>query len=113
MFRLNKRLNASALSALYNFWVSQNGGLAPFAFYNPFDVTACQEIGRNYDPTGNNTQGRVKVVFRGNWTQATDLARTNLQGLELAEVAQIWCPGGSRDWAVKDTVPRKLNDVGI
>jgi len=85
-FRLNKRLNASALSALYNFWVSQNGGLAPFAFYNPFDVAAGQQIGSNYDSTGNNTQGRVTVVFRGNWTQATDLARTNVQGLELVEV---------------------------
>jgi hypothetical protein len=39
------------------------------------------------DPTGNNTQGRVTVVFRGNWAQATDVARTNVQGLELVEVA--------------------------
>jgi hypothetical protein len=37
--------------------------------------------------TGNNTQGRVTVVFRGNWAQATDIARTNVQGLELVEVA--------------------------
>jgi hypothetical protein len=86
-FRLNKRLSASALSALYNFWVSQNGGLMPFAFYNPFDVAAGQQIGSNYDPTGNNTQGRVTVVFRGNWSQATDIARTNVQGLELVETA--------------------------
>ena len=48
--------------------------------------SACQ-IGSNYDPTGNNTQGRVTVVFRGNWAQATDIARTNVQGLELVEVA--------------------------
>jgi hypothetical protein len=27
------------------------------------------------------------VVFRGNWAQATDIARTNVQGLELVEVA--------------------------
>ena len=86
-FRLSKRLSASALSALYNFWESQNGGLTPFAFYNPFDVAAGQEIGSNYDPTGNNTQGRVTVVFRGNWAQTTDLARSNLQGLQLVEVA--------------------------
>jgi hypothetical protein len=86
-FRLNKRLNVSALLALYNFWVSQNGGLTPFVFYNPFDVTAGQQIGSNYDPTGNNTQGRVTVVFRGNWAQATDLARTDVQGLQLIEVA--------------------------
>jgi hypothetical protein len=87
MFRLNKRLNASALATLYNFWVSQNGGLMPSAFYNPFDVTAGQLIGSNYDPTGSNTQGRVTLVFRGNWAQTTDLARTNVQGLELLEVA--------------------------
>src|ERR1039457_6419241 len=86
-FRLSKRLNALALSTLYNFWASQNGGLTPFAFYNPFDVVAGQQIGSNYDPTGNNTQGRVTVVFRGNWAQATDIGRSNLQELELAEVA--------------------------
>jgi hypothetical protein len=86
-FRLSKRLSASALLALYNFWVSQNGGLTPFAFYNPFDVAAGQQIGSNYDPTGNNTQGRVTVVFRSNWAQATDLARSNVQALELVEVA--------------------------
>jgi len=86
-FRLSKRLSASLLSALYNFWVSQNGGLTPFAVYNPFDVAAGQQIGSNYDPTGNNTQGRVTVVFRGNWAQATDLGRSNVPGLELVEVA--------------------------
>jgi hypothetical protein len=75
------------LSALYSFWVSQNAGLTPFAFYNPFDVASGQQIGSNYDSTGNNTQGRVTVAFRGNWAQATDVARTNVQGLELVEVA--------------------------
>jgi hypothetical protein len=86
-FRLSKRLTASLLSALYSFWVSQNAGLTPFVFYNPFDVASGQQIGSNYDPTGNNTQGRVTVVFRGNWAQATDIARTSLQGGDLIEVA--------------------------
>ena len=86
-FRLSKRLSVSLLSALYSFWGSQNGGLTAFAFYNPFDVASGQQIGSNYDSTGNNTQGRVTVVFRGNWAQATDVARTNVQGLELVEVA--------------------------
>jgi hypothetical protein len=36
---------------------------------------------------GKNRHGRVTVVFRGNWAQATDIARTNVQGLELVEVA--------------------------
>src|ERR1039457_667385 len=57
--RLSKRLNAPLLSALYSFWVSQNAGLTPFASYNPFDVASGQQIGSNYDPTGNNTQGRM------------------------------------------------------
>src|SRR5580692_6148881 len=70
-FRLSKRLTASLLSALYSFWDSQNGSMTPFAFY---------------DPIGNNTQGRLTVVFRGNWAQATDVSRTNLQGIELIEV---------------------------
>ena len=86
-FRLSKRLSASALAGLYNFWISQNGGLTPFAFYSPFEVTAGQQIGSNYDPTGNGTQGRVMVVFRGNWSQATDVARSTVGGLELVEVA--------------------------
>jgi hypothetical protein len=86
-FRLRKRLSASVLSALYSFWVSQKGGLTPFAFYNPFEVTSGQQIGSNYDPTGNSTQGRVTVVFRGPWAQSTDLGRTNVQELDLIEVA--------------------------
>jgi hypothetical protein len=86
-FRLNKRLNASMLASLYAFWVSQNGGFTPFAFYNPFEVASGQQIGSNYDPAGNSTQGRSVVVFRGKWTQATEIARSNLQGLELVEVA--------------------------
>lgn len=37
--------------------------------------------------TGNNTQGRVTVVFRGDWAQAMDLSGSNVQGIELVEVA--------------------------
>jgi len=29
----------------------------------------------------------VTVAFRVNWAQATDIARTNVQGFELVEVA--------------------------
>jgi hypothetical protein len=86
-FRLSKRLGAADLGTLYAFWVAKQGGLIPFAFYNPFEVAAGHDIGSNYDPTGNGTQGRVTVVFRGAWTQATDVCRTNVQGLELVEVA--------------------------
>jgi hypothetical protein len=86
-FMLSKRLSATDLSTLCGFWAARKGGLMPFAFYNPFDVASGQQIGSNYDPTGNSTQGRVTVVFRGPWAQATDLARSNVRGLELVEVA--------------------------
>jgi hypothetical protein len=85
-FRPNMRLNASLLAELYSFLQSQNFGMMPFLFYNPIDVAAGQEVGSNYDPTGNNTQGRVTVVFRGNWAQTTDLARSDVQGIEMVEV---------------------------
>jgi hypothetical protein len=75
------------LAALYSFYEGQNGGLVPFLYYNPFDVAAGQEPGSNYDSTGNNTQGRYTVVFRGNWAQSTDVCRTNVSGLLLVEVA--------------------------
>ena len=67
--------------------MAQNGGLTPFLFYNQEEPASGQPVGSNYDPTGNGTQGRYTVVFRGNWAQATDIARTSLQGLELVEVA--------------------------
>jgi hypothetical protein len=60
-FKLAKRLNATQLSALYTFLAGQNFGATPFLFYDPFDVLAGQEIGSNFDPTGNNPQGRVTV----------------------------------------------------
>jgi hypothetical protein len=85
-FKLSKRLCAADLATLYAFWGAKLGGLMPFVFYNPLEVTAGHDIASNYDPTGNGTQGRVTVVFRGNWAQATDVARTDVQGLDLVEV---------------------------
>jgi hypothetical protein len=87
IFRPNMRLDAALLSTLYTFLTSQNFGMTPFLFYNPFDVLAGQQVGSNFDATGNNTQGRVTVVLRGNWAQATDVCRSNVQGLQLVEVA--------------------------
>jgi hypothetical protein len=86
-FRPNMRLNATQLATLYAFLTTQNFGARPFLFYNPFDVLAGQQIGSNYDATGNNTQGRVTVSARGNWMQSTDVCRSNVQGLQLVEVA--------------------------
>ena len=87
-FRLAKRLSSTQLSALYTFLAGQNFGATPFLFYDPFDVLAGQEIGSNFDPTGNNPQGRVTVRFRTTtWTQMTDICRTNVSNLQLVEVA--------------------------
>ena len=41
-------------------------------------------------PRETKTQGRVTVVFRGNWAPATDIARTNLPGIELVEIAVVY-----------------------
>lgn len=86
-FTLAKRLDSADLATLYAFWTTQMGSLTAFIFYNPFDVAAGAQTGSNYDPAGNNLQGRYTVVFRGNWSQATDLARSNVQALQLVEVA--------------------------
>jgi len=53
--------------------------VVPFLFYNPAEGA--------YDPTGNSTQGRYTVVFRGNWSQTTGLLRTDVPQVELIEVA--------------------------
>lgn len=87
-FKLSKRLSSAAQATLYAFWLAQNNGLTPFAFYNPFEPASGLAVGSNYDATGANTQGRYTVVFRGStWSQTTDVCRTSVQGLELVEVA--------------------------
>ena len=86
-FKLAQRLAPTALAALKTFWEAKNGGMTPFFFYNPFDVPNGQAIGSNYDPAGNATSGRVTVVFRGNWSQTSSMARTEVPQLELVEVA--------------------------
>ncbi len=78
-FRLAQRLTATRVSGLRAFWDNQLGGVVPFLFYNLIEGA--------YDPAGNSTQGRYTVVFRGNWSQTTGLARTDVSQLELIEVA--------------------------
>lgn len=78
-FKVSQRLNATKAAALKTFWDGQQGGVVPFVFYNLIEGT--------YDPTGNSTPGRYTVVFRSNWQQTTGLARTDVQNLELIEVA--------------------------
>jgi hypothetical protein len=78
-FKLAQRLTAARAAALKAFWDGQQGGLVPFLFYNLAEG-AC-------DPTGNSTQGRYAVVFRGNWSQTTGMLRTDVPQIELVEVA--------------------------
>ena len=77
-FRLARRLTAPLAVALKAFWDTQQGGIVPFLFYNLAEGT--------YDPTGNSTQGRYTVVFRGNWSQTTGMLRTDVPQIELVEV---------------------------
>jgi hypothetical protein len=86
VYRPTMRMTATALAALYSFLETQNFGLIPFIFYDPFDVPAGAQIGSNYDPAGNNPQGQVIVRAQGNWAQSTDLCRSNVSGLALVEV---------------------------
>ena len=78
-FKVSQRLNATKAAALNMFWDGQLGGVVPFYFYNLIEGA--------YDPTGNSVVGRYAVVFRSNWVQTTGLARTDVQNLELIEVA--------------------------
>ena len=83
-----KRLTTAQLTALLNFWETQTlGGLNPFYFYDPFGVLPGQQIGSNFDPTGDNTQGRAVCFFRGGWGQRTELGRHVVPSLTLVEVA--------------------------
>ena len=78
-FHVSQRLNATLVTALKTFWDGQQGGIVPFIFYNLIEGA--------YDPYGNSLPGRYTVVFRSNWQQTTGLARTDVQNLELIEVA--------------------------
>ncbi len=78
-FKLAQRLTSTSVAALKTFWGSQQGGAVPFLFYNLAEGA--------YDPTGNSTQGRYTVVFRGSWSQTTGMLRTDVPQIELIEVA--------------------------
>ena len=76
-FKLSRRLTAAAVATLLAFWAAHQG--VPFYFYNFAEGP--------YAGTGVATLGRHTVVFRSNWSQATSTLRTDVQQLELVEVA--------------------------
>jgi hypothetical protein len=94
---LAKRLTTVQLSALLNFFENiAQGGLNPFFFYDPLDVLSGQHVGSNYDATGDSTQGRVVVFFRGSWSQKTELGRHVVPNLTLVECWDAQQTGGGR-----------------
>jgi hypothetical protein len=76
-FKLSRRLTAAAHGTLQAFWAAHQG--SPFVFYNFAEGP--------YDGTGAATTGRYTVVFRSSWSQTTGALRTDVQQLELVEVA--------------------------
>jgi hypothetical protein len=76
-FKLSRRLAAANLATLQAFWAAHQA--SPFYFYNFAEGP--------YDGTGAATAGRYAVVFRCNWSQTTGLLRSDVQQLELIEVA--------------------------
>lgn len=84
---LARRLTTAQLNTLLNFWRNTTkGGLNPFYYYDPFDVLPGHQHGSNYDPAGNNSQGRVICFFRGDWGHHTELGRHVVPNLLLVEV---------------------------
>lgn len=86
-WQISRRLTTAALVTLKTFWeVTVLGGLRPFYFYDPYEVAPGQQIGSNYDATGFSTQGRMIVVFKGNWQHAVTLGRCDVPSLLMKEV---------------------------
>ncbi|MGQ9677622.1 MAG: hypothetical protein ACUVX1_18330 [Chloroflexota bacterium] len=81
-WRLAKRLTATQVQALRDFYDARKGPQEPFYFYEPWDTNPKF----SYDPTGQATQGRYTVRFEGPWEQAAGMGRIEVS-LELVELA--------------------------
>lgn len=87
-WKLARRLSTADLTTLRTFWeTTVQGGLNALFFYDPYEPLSGHPIGSNYDATGVSTQGRVTVVFRGNWKEVTNLGRSDVPDLMLEEIA--------------------------
>jgi hypothetical protein len=95
-FRLNKRLNASMLASLYAFWVSQNGGFTPFAFYNPFEVASGQQ---NPGKVGCRVPWQMDAGYRN---RAVKFAGTGIGG------GGIESPVATLEWAIGPAQPTSM-----
>jgi phage-related protein len=81
-WRLAKRLPATALQTLRNFYDARSGATEAFYFYDPYETTPKF----SYDPTGQSTVGRYTVRFNGDWQQSSTPGRSDIS-VELLELA--------------------------
>jgi hypothetical protein len=77
-----KRLTASELQALRDFYDARKGPQEPFYFYDPWETVPKF----TYDPTGQTVAGRYTVRFEGAWEQSVVLGRVevNIPVIEIA-----------------------------
>lgn len=85
IWKLTRKLDATTMALLVTFFEGQQGGLTPFYFYDPYEVTLGQKIGSNWDATGTSVEGRHVCVFRGDWSQVTNIGRSEAS-IEFMEV---------------------------
>lgn len=69
IWQLAKRLTATDLATLRDFYEARGGTKEAFYFYDPYNPGTGSAVGSNYDPTGTETQGRHVVCFTGDWAQ--------------------------------------------
>jgi hypothetical protein len=81
-WRLAKRLTASAMKTLRDFYDARNGPQQSFYFYDVFETSP--KFG--YDPTGVATTGRYTVRFEGPWEQSCGMGRVDVN-IALVQLA--------------------------
>ena len=81
-WRLAKRLAPAQLGALRDFYDARKGPTEPFYFYDPYETSPKFSS----DPSGQAVAGRYTVRFAGEWNQAVDLGRADVN-IELIELA--------------------------
>jgi phage-related protein len=79
---LTKRLTATQLQALRDFYDARNGTHQPFYFYDPYETNPKF----SWDGTGAAVTGRYTVRFNTDWSQSVTPGRSDVQ-VELIEIA--------------------------
>jgi len=81
-WRLAKRLPATLLQTLRDFYDARHGATEAFYFYDPYETSPRFSS----DPTGVATTGRYTVRFDGEWIQSSGPGRSDVS-IELIELA--------------------------